>query len=71
MDGEGFVDKDACSDGRSDCPDDADEGNCVVVVAAAVLLVLLLLLLPLLSSEIISCTLKRDLQLPLTITTYH
>jgi hypothetical protein len=36
VDGEGFVGKDACSDGRSDCPDDADAGNCGVVAAVVV-----------------------------------
>ena len=36
MDGEGFVGNDACSDGISDCRDDADAGNCVVVAAAVV-----------------------------------
>ena len=67
MDDECFVGNDACSDGRSGYPDGADAGNCVVVAAAVVLFLLLLSS----SSEIISRTLKRDLQLPLTITTHH
>lgn len=64
VDVEGFVGNDACSDGRSGCPDGADAGYCVVVAAAVVLLLLLL-------SEIIRCWMKQDLPLPLTITTYH
>jgi len=39
VDVEGFVGNDACSGGRSGCPDGADAGNCVVVVAFVVVVV--------------------------------
>lgn len=58
MDGEGYEGSDACSGGRSECPDDADADSCVVVTAADAEDLLLLL-------DIIRYSLKRYLKLPL------
>jgi hypothetical protein len=66
VDFEGFVGNDACSGGRSGCPDGADAAYCVVVVVVVVAVAVVLLLL---LSGIIRCSMKQDLPFPLTITT--